>query len=82
MMFRAGFGTNIVISEIPDRIPPTYPVKLHEHIEESVGELKARGTILQPPTGSASFAGQHGSRDGEVRRSDRAPLERSVQHAP
>jgi len=68
IMFRAGSDTSIVISEIPDRIPPPYPVVSFtvERIEELVDALKARGATFQPLASSASFAGQEGSRDGEV----------------
>ncbi|HVE63023.1 MAG TPA: VOC family protein [Mycobacteriales bacterium] len=68
MMFRAGAGTSIVISEIPDRIPPPYSVVsfMVERIEELVDALKARGDRFQPLPASASFAGREGVQHGEV----------------
>lgn len=68
MMFRAGSGTIIVLSEMPERVPPPYPVVsfMVEHIEQLVDELKARGARFQPLPGSASFAGREGAPHDEV----------------
>jgi catechol 2,3-dioxygenase-like lactoylglutathione lyase family enzyme len=68
MMFRAGAGTSIVVSELPERVPPPYPVVsfLVTHIEELVEALKARGAEFEPLPGSASFAGEAGARAGVV----------------
>jgi catechol 2,3-dioxygenase-like lactoylglutathione lyase family enzyme len=62
MMFRAGLGSCIVITEIPDRVPPDYPVVsfLVEGIEELVRELTRRGATFAPLPGAATFAGREG----------------------
>lgn len=67
MMFRAGSGTSIVLSEMPDRIPPTYPMVsfMVEGIEELVQALKARGATFKE-LAPGSFAGQEGVQRGEV----------------
>ena len=67
MMFGAGAGTSIVLSEMPDRIPPAYPVVsfMVEGIEELVDALEARGATFQPLS-PASFAGQEGVPQGVV----------------
>jgi catechol 2,3-dioxygenase-like lactoylglutathione lyase family enzyme len=68
MMFSAARGTSIVLTELPDRTPPPYPVVsfLVERIEGLVEGLKARGATFQPLPDSTSFAGQAGVRHGEV----------------
>jgi catechol 2,3-dioxygenase-like lactoylglutathione lyase family enzyme len=68
MMFTAGAGTSIVVTELAERTPPPYPVVsfLVEGIEALVEELKARGATFAPLPGSASFAGQAGALQGEV----------------
>jgi catechol 2,3-dioxygenase-like lactoylglutathione lyase family enzyme len=68
MMFGAGNGSTLVVTEIPDREPPPYPVVsfLVEDIEELVAELRARGAEMAPLPGSASFAGAEGARSGDV----------------
>jgi catechol 2,3-dioxygenase-like lactoylglutathione lyase family enzyme len=68
MMFTAGLGTSIVLTELPDRTPPPYPVVsfLVEGIEALVEQLKARGATFEQLPGSTSFAGQAGARHGEV----------------
>jgi hypothetical protein len=67
-MFTAGLGTSIVLTELPDRTPPPYPVVsfLVERLEALVEQLKARGATFEQLPGSTSFAGQAGARDGEV----------------
>ena len=67
-MFTAAGGTSIVLTELPDRTPPPYPVVsfLVEGIDDLVGELKARGATFEHLPGAASFAGQAGARHGEV----------------
>jgi catechol 2,3-dioxygenase-like lactoylglutathione lyase family enzyme len=68
MMFAAAHGTSIVLTELPDRSPPPYPVVsfLVERIEDVVEGLKARGATFQALPGSTSFAGQAGVADSEV----------------
>ena len=68
MMFTAGAGTSIVVTELPDRAPPPYPVLsfLVEGIDELVEALTARGASFEPLPGSASFAGQAGALEGTV----------------
>lgn len=67
MMFRAGSGTTIVLTEAPERIPPPYPVVsfMVTDIAVLVRELTARGAAFQPLV-PASFAGQEGVAQGEV----------------
>jgi catechol 2,3-dioxygenase-like lactoylglutathione lyase family enzyme len=67
MMFVAGKGTSIVVTELPDRTPPPYPMVsfLVEGIEDLVAGLKQRGATFQS-IGPASFAGQSGQSSGEV----------------
>ena len=67
MMFVAGNGTSIVVTELPDRTPPPYPMVsfLVEGIEDLVDELTRRGATFQP-IGPASFAGQAGQEHGEI----------------
>jgi catechol 2,3-dioxygenase-like lactoylglutathione lyase family enzyme len=69
MMFTAGGGTSIVVTELPDRTPPPYPVVsfLVEGIEDLVEVLQARGATFAPIPGAASFAGQAGALHGAVR---------------
>jgi catechol 2,3-dioxygenase-like lactoylglutathione lyase family enzyme len=61
MMFRAGSGTGLVVTEIPDRVPPDYPVVsfLVENIEQLVHELKAKGVRFEELDAS-SFQGLAG----------------------
>lgn len=52
MVFGAASGSSIALSEIPDRVPPNYPVVsfMVEGIEGLVAELKSRGaSFLAPP---------------------------------
>lgn len=68
MMFQAGEGTRIVVTELPDRVPPPYPVVsfLVRDIDKLVAELAARGAEFEPVPGSAEFAGSAGRRQGVV----------------
>jgi catechol 2,3-dioxygenase-like lactoylglutathione lyase family enzyme len=68
MMFTAGGGTSIVVTELADRTPPPYPVVsfMVERIEDLVEELAARGATFQQLPGAASFAGEAGARKGAV----------------
>jgi catechol 2,3-dioxygenase-like lactoylglutathione lyase family enzyme len=67
MAFAAGNGSMIVLSELPDRTPPAFPVVafLLTGIEEVVAGLAARGVEFIPPT-PASFAGQEGVIEGHI----------------
>jgi catechol 2,3-dioxygenase-like lactoylglutathione lyase family enzyme len=68
MMFTAGNGSSLVVTEVPDREPPPYPTVsfMVEGIEELVSELRARGAEFEPLPDSASFAGTQGTRRGDV----------------
>ncbi len=68
MMFRAGAGTTIVLTELPDRVPPPFPMIsfMVTDIEELVEALAARGAQFQPLDPSASFAGNSGVARGAV----------------
>jgi catechol 2,3-dioxygenase-like lactoylglutathione lyase family enzyme len=68
MMFRAGVGTTIVVTELPDRVPPPFPMISFTvtGIEELVEALAARGAQFQPLDPSASFAGTAGVARGAV----------------
>ena len=68
MMFGAGGGSTLVVTEIPGREPPPYPVVsfLVGGIEELVAELRARGAEMAPLPEAASFAGVEGARGGDV----------------
>lgn len=67
MMFRAGNGSLVVLSEMPDRTPPPYPVVsfLVTGIEQLTDELAARGVEFRP-LGTGSFAGVEGRHRGRV----------------
>ena len=67
MVFGAANGSSIALSEMPDRVPPPYPVVsfMVTGIEEVVEGLKARGATFKPP-GPASFAGVEGKASGDV----------------
>jgi len=66
MAFTAG-GSMIVLSELPDRVPPAYPVVafLVTGIEDLVRGLLARGVEFLDPR-PATFAGVEGVVDGYV----------------
>ena len=68
MMFRAGDGTTLVVTEMPDRVPPPYPAVsfLVREIDHVVAGLEARGARFQPLPESASFAGRPGRPSGHV----------------
>ena len=67
MMFQAGAGTGLVVTELPDRAPPEYAVVsfLVEGIEELVQELATRGVEFVAPD-SSSFQGQAGTVAGNI----------------
>lgn len=67
MAFSAGGGSMIVLSELPDRVPPPYPVVafLVTGIDDLVRDLVARGVAFLDPR-PASFAGVEGVIDGFV----------------
>lgn len=67
MVFGAASGSSIALSEIPDRVPPTYPVVsfMVEDIEGLVAELKSRGANFLAPA-AGSFAGVEGKATAEV----------------
>jgi catechol 2,3-dioxygenase-like lactoylglutathione lyase family enzyme len=67
MVFGAASGTSIALTELPDRVPPPYPMIsfMVEDIEALVQELKARGATFQPPS-AGSFAGVEGKAEGEI----------------
>ena len=67
MVFGAANGSSIALSEMPDRVPPPYPMIsfMVTGIEEVVEGLKARGATFQHPA-PASFAGVVGKASGDV----------------
>jgi catechol 2,3-dioxygenase-like lactoylglutathione lyase family enzyme len=67
MMFQAGGGSTVVVTEIPDRVPPDYAVVsfLVEDIEGLVAELARRGVEFVAPEES-SFQGVAGRIAGHV----------------
>src|SRR4051812_30628526 len=67
MAFGAGNGSMIVLSELPDRTPPSYPVVafLVEGIEQLVGALAGRGVQFVDPA-PGIFAGKEGVIAGHV----------------
>ena len=67
MVFGAAGGSSIALSELPDRVPPPYPMIsfMVTGIEELVASLKARGATFRPPT-PASFAGVEGKVAGDI----------------
>lgn len=69
MVFEAGGGTGVVVSEIPERTPPPYPMVsfLVSDIERLVEGLKAKGVAFEDLGASdASFRGREGVAAGEV----------------
>ena len=67
MMFSAGDGTTIVVTEVRDRVPPSYPVVsfLVTEIELVILGLKLRGATFELPQ-AGTFAGQAGVVRGDV----------------
>ena len=67
MVFGAAGGSSIALSELPDRVPPPYPMIsfMVTGIEELVVSLKARGATFRPPA-PASFAGVEGKVVGDI----------------
>jgi catechol 2,3-dioxygenase-like lactoylglutathione lyase family enzyme len=66
MAFRAG-GAMLVLTELPERVPPDYPVVafIVDGIDDLVRGLADRGVELLPPAGQ-SFAGAEGRLAGAV----------------
>jgi catechol 2,3-dioxygenase-like lactoylglutathione lyase family enzyme len=67
MAFGAGNGSMIVLSELPDRVPPPFPVVafLVEGIEDLVAGLAERGVGFVDPQ-PASFQGTEGVIEGAI----------------
>jgi catechol 2,3-dioxygenase-like lactoylglutathione lyase family enzyme len=67
MAFAAGNDSMVVLTELPDRTPPPFPVVafLVSGIEDLVRGLEARGVEFVTPE-PASFAGIEGGIDGHV----------------
>jgi catechol 2,3-dioxygenase-like lactoylglutathione lyase family enzyme len=67
MAFAAGNDSMVVLTELPDRTPPPFPVVafLVSGIEDLVRGLEARGVEFVTPE-PASFAGIQGGIDGHV----------------
>lgn len=67
MAFAAGNGSMVVLSELRDREPPSYPVVsfLVEGIDDVVRGLADRGVEFVVPDGGR-FAGVEGVREGDV----------------
>jgi catechol 2,3-dioxygenase-like lactoylglutathione lyase family enzyme len=67
MMFGAGNRTTIVLTELPDRIPPPYPVIafMVSTIERLVDDLVARDVFFLDPD-SSSFQGRDATVDGAI----------------
>jgi hypothetical protein len=67
MAFAAGNGSMVVLSELRDREPPSYPVVsfLVEGIDDVVRGLADRGVEFAVPDGER-FAGVEGVREGDV----------------
>jgi catechol 2,3-dioxygenase-like lactoylglutathione lyase family enzyme len=67
MMFQAGAGTGLLVTEMPDRQPAGYATVsfLVTGIEALVAELGARGAEFLAP-GSSSFQGTEGEVSGAI----------------
>jgi predicted enzyme related to lactoylglutathione lyase len=67
MGFEAGGGTMLVITELPDRMPPPFPVVSFNvtGIEDLVRELEARGVAFAELDAS-SFGGLEGRVEGPI----------------
>jgi catechol 2,3-dioxygenase-like lactoylglutathione lyase family enzyme len=65
MLFRAGADTTIALTELPERVPPSYPVISFRvrDIEEVVRGLQERGVVFEPLAAGA-FAGRRASIEG------------------
>ena len=65
--FAAGNGSMLVLTELPDRTPPPYPVVafLVADLERLAAELEGRGVEFVPPD-SSSFRGATGEARGPV----------------
>jgi hypothetical protein len=65
--FRAGNDTTIALTELPDRVPPAYPVIafMVSDIEKLMRDLAAREvTFLEP--GISRFRGREGTVEGAI----------------
>ncbi len=67
MLFGAGNDTTIALTELPDRVPPSYPVVafMVSGIEQLVSDLAARGVAFVEP-GTSSFRGREGEVEGAI----------------
>ncbi len=67
MLFGAGNGTTIALTELPDRIPPPYPVVafMVSDIEQLVSHLMARDVVFLE-LGASSFRDRPGSVEGVI----------------
>jgi catechol 2,3-dioxygenase-like lactoylglutathione lyase family enzyme len=67
MLFRAGADTTIALTELPERVPPSYPVISFRvrDIEEVVRGLQERGVVFEPLAAGA-FAGKEGVDRGVI----------------
>jgi catechol 2,3-dioxygenase-like lactoylglutathione lyase family enzyme len=67
MLFGAGNDTTVALTELPDRVPPAYPVVafMVSNIEQLVSELVGRGAIFLEP-GTSSFRGRQGDVEGVI----------------
>ena len=77
MLFQAGGGSAVVVTEIPDREPSGYPVVsfLASDLEDVVAQLVSRGVeFVAPPT--SSFAGTEGAVEGFI--TDYGPVRSAI----
>ncbi|HEX4033534.1 MAG TPA: VOC family protein [Solirubrobacteraceae bacterium] len=67
MVFAAGGATTLALTELPDRVPPSYPVIafMVSGIEQLVRDLTARGVSFVEP-GASSFQGREGTIGGAI----------------
>ena len=67
IMFSAGSGTSLLVTEMPGREPAGYATVsfLVTGIEAVVGQLAARGVEFVPP-GASSFQGVEGRTEGAI----------------
>jgi catechol 2,3-dioxygenase-like lactoylglutathione lyase family enzyme len=67
MLFGAGNGTTVALTELPERVPPAYPLIafMVSDIEQLVCDLAARGVVFVEPAAS-SFRGREGDIQGVI----------------
>ncbi len=67
MLFGAGNDTTIALTELPDRVPPPYPLVafMVSDIEQLVSDLMARGVVFLEP-GASSFRDVPGTVEGVI----------------